>query len=439
MSRAAEGRRVQHAVMATASEWARIRELAEGGRHGGLALPGSPGDAAPTALPAAVLRRAVRELLLLSKLEEARMADMGLEERWASVGDAVDAWLDREAELDRLSDAGAAERWRAASPGADPERRPGAASLMAVLRRSLRCTPLERARIRERAREAGMPVSRFVVACALKDDTGGEPGIVLSEEEQRRLYDRVAELDRLRRLLLEALPGTGGVAVRGSRRDAPRARRARGGRLMPARRAIPPARLAVSCRESEWERIREIALRRGMTINEYLVAAALAVDPAPAAPALALSAAEQRRLLETVGAAGRRHAGRDGRAPRRDRAACGNRSSCCSARRCAAWSREGREAEILLLLIETFGAEHRRGSGAALPGVDGTRPAAAGLTVADTPEGSMSRDGASHAEPPVLRTILFLLPGLLFLLWRGRGCARAAPRPSKVRGSSRAR
>lgn len=80
---------------------------------------------------------------------------------------------------------------------------------MAVLRRSLRCTPLERARIRERASDAGMPVSRFVVACALKDGTGNEPGIVLSEEEQRRLYDRVAELDRLRRLLLEALPGTG--------------------------------------------------------------------------------------------------------------------------------------------------------------------------------------------------------------------------------------
>ena len=33
----------------------------------------------PDPLPAVVLRRAVRELLLLSKLEEERMADMGLE------------------------------------------------------------------------------------------------------------------------------------------------------------------------------------------------------------------------------------------------------------------------------------------------------------------------------------------------------------------------
>ena len=49
------------------------------------------------------------------------MADLGLEERWKALGDAVDAWLDREAELDRLTDPGAAERWRAVSGSADPE------------------------------------------------------------------------------------------------------------------------------------------------------------------------------------------------------------------------------------------------------------------------------------------------------------------------------
>ena len=73
------------------------------------------------ALPPAVLRRAVREILLLARLEEARMADMGLGERWTAMGDAVDAWLDREGELDRLTDASAAERWRSVSVGADPE------------------------------------------------------------------------------------------------------------------------------------------------------------------------------------------------------------------------------------------------------------------------------------------------------------------------------
>ena len=75
----------------------------------------------PDPLPAAVLRRAVRELLLLSKLGEQSMADMGLEDRWRALGDAVDAWLDREAELDRLTDPGADGRWRAGSASADPE------------------------------------------------------------------------------------------------------------------------------------------------------------------------------------------------------------------------------------------------------------------------------------------------------------------------------
>ncbi|MCY4548083.1 MAG: hypothetical protein OXC28_06935 [Defluviicoccus sp.] len=120
MSRRRAERRTQHAVQATASEWARIRELAEGA---GMELSRYVVHRAmrPDPLPATVLRRAVRELLLLSRLEERRMADMGLEERWTALGDAVDAWLDREAELDRLSDPGAAGRWRAVSGSADPQ------------------------------------------------------------------------------------------------------------------------------------------------------------------------------------------------------------------------------------------------------------------------------------------------------------------------------
>ena len=120
VSRAPEGRRTQHAVMATASEWARIRELAA---DAGMEVSRYVVRRAtqPDPLPGPVLRRAVRELLLLSRLEEARMADMGLGERWRAMGDAVDAWLDRETELDRLSDAGAAERWRAVSASGDPE------------------------------------------------------------------------------------------------------------------------------------------------------------------------------------------------------------------------------------------------------------------------------------------------------------------------------
>ena len=120
MSRGPASRRTQHAVQATANEWARIRELAA---EAGMDLSRYIVHRAtqPDPLPAAVLRRAVRELLLLSKLEEQRMADMALEDRWRALGDAVDAWLVREAELDRLTDPGADGRWRAVSASADPE------------------------------------------------------------------------------------------------------------------------------------------------------------------------------------------------------------------------------------------------------------------------------------------------------------------------------
>lgn len=69
------------------------------------------------------------------------------------------------------------------------------------------------------------------------------------------------------------------------------------------RRAAAEGRFSISCTESEWERIREAAERRGVSINDLLVSAALTVDlgPEPAGePALALSEAEQRRLLERV-------------------------------------------------------------------------------------------------------------------------------------------
>ncbi len=120
MSGSPGARRTQHAVMATASEWARIRDLAA---QAGMDISRYVVHRAtvPDPLPDTVMRRAVRELLLLARIEQQRMADLGLEERWQALGDAVDAWLDREAEFDRLTDPGAAERWRAVSGSADPE------------------------------------------------------------------------------------------------------------------------------------------------------------------------------------------------------------------------------------------------------------------------------------------------------------------------------
>ena len=57
-----------------------------------------------------------------------------------------------------------------------------------------------------------MSFSRFMVLCALhgadaEDDDEG-PRMVLSENEQRQLYERVALLDRCNEALLSRLPGT---------------------------------------------------------------------------------------------------------------------------------------------------------------------------------------------------------------------------------------
>ena len=176
-----------------------------------------------------------------------------------------------------------------------------------VVRRTLRCSQAERAEIRERAAALDMSVSGYLVACALHEDAGGprrdEPRLVLSEEQQRTLYERVEELDRVRRALGESLPGTG-LSALGAIAFMQRAIQSRrGGALMAERRATPRARIAISCLESEWERIREVAESRDVSINDHVISAGLSVQLGPAqtaAPALALSEAEQRRLLDRV-------------------------------------------------------------------------------------------------------------------------------------------
>ena len=72
---------------------------------------------------------------------------------------------------------------------------------------------------------------------------------------------------------------------------------------MTARREPPKVGFSISCLESEWERIREIAEAREVSINDHVISAGLTVELDPAAqdaPALALSGAEQRRLVERV-------------------------------------------------------------------------------------------------------------------------------------------
>ena len=107
------GGRRQRAVMATGAEWERIArasdacgmDLSRFVVH--RALGRDP-------LPPEVLRRAVRETLVLSRLEERRLREAGAGTAWEDACDAVDEWIDREGMLDRLTDPGAANRWKAA-------------------------------------------------------------------------------------------------------------------------------------------------------------------------------------------------------------------------------------------------------------------------------------------------------------------------------------
>ncbi|MCY4591004.1 MAG: hypothetical protein OXE86_10720 [Alphaproteobacteria bacterium] len=113
--------------MATDSEWARIRECAaaEGMDISRFVVQRAT---TPDAVPMAVVRRALREVLVLTRLERERIEELGLGEQWAATGAAVDAWMSREADLERLTDFAAAERWQAVSGSADPGGGPVAAS-----------------------------------------------------------------------------------------------------------------------------------------------------------------------------------------------------------------------------------------------------------------------------------------------------------------------
>ena len=70
-----------------------------------------------------------------------------------------------------------------------------------VRNRSISCSRLDWLRIGERAREADMPVSRYIVERALTGTPGPEPAaaerLVLTAEEQRRLLDTVLRMAAL--------------------------------------------------------------------------------------------------------------------------------------------------------------------------------------------------------------------------------------------------
>ena len=111
----ADGRR-QRALMATDAEWERIgRAAAALGMDRSRFLVHRA--LAEETVPSEVLRRAVREVLVLSRLEERRLREAGAGTAWEDACDAVDGWIEREGVLDRLTDPGAANRWKAAGTG----------------------------------------------------------------------------------------------------------------------------------------------------------------------------------------------------------------------------------------------------------------------------------------------------------------------------------
>ncbi|MCY4591002.1 MAG: hypothetical protein OXE86_10710 [Alphaproteobacteria bacterium] len=62
-------------------------------------------------------------------------------------------------------------------------------------------------------------------------------------------------------------------------------------------------RLTISCPDLDWERIREAADRRGLSINKHMIGAGLSVelgDDGPGDGSVALSAREQRELFDRV-------------------------------------------------------------------------------------------------------------------------------------------
>ena len=71
---------------------------------------------------------------------------------------------------------------------------------------SVSATPSDWAAISERAKEAGMTISSFIVACALEDED--DMRLALSEEEQRDLLNRVNRILLTLDDLMAPLPGT---------------------------------------------------------------------------------------------------------------------------------------------------------------------------------------------------------------------------------------
>ena len=100
-------KRKARCVMATDSEWQRIREAATADHLSIsehvlrvlLAPPSPPADTAEGTLPARVQHRVARAVLVLELIEKRRLAHAEMSAAWEEISAEVDGWLDDEAAL----------------------------------------------------------------------------------------------------------------------------------------------------------------------------------------------------------------------------------------------------------------------------------------------------------------------------------------------------
>ena len=213
MSRRPGPRRTQHAVQATASEWARIRELAAAS---GWISPGTSciGRARRTHCRRPFCTARCASCCCSPGSRKSAWRIWGLEDRRAVLGDAVDAWLDRGGGA-RPPDRSRCGR---AVAGGFRRRRSGGRPRAAVLSDGRGRAPHaalhpgreggdQRASRGARHVGLGLPGRLRAARGRGRAPSCRTPAGAVGEE-QRTLYDRVEAMERVRRALHEALPGS---------------------------------------------------------------------------------------------------------------------------------------------------------------------------------------------------------------------------------------
>ena len=295
-----DGGRRQRAVMATDDEWERIgRRAAASGMELSRFVIGRA--LASDSLPPEVLRRAVREMLAHSMLEEKRLRDAGLGKRWEDACDAVDEWIDREGMLERLTDPGAANRWKAVGrdgTGRKARDRGGGTAAQTAAQPALHARGAGHdPGAGGGGRQDGDAPCAGPRACRRPGppSAGADGGGAARAQGWHSRGGGVRAGAEARASGRQRSQPAGGDLVAGQGAGA--VRRARRGR-----RAKPSSRhISISATDGEWGTVRRHADRRGLSIARYLVGLVERGGPEEiAGPALALDAAEQRELLEAV-------------------------------------------------------------------------------------------------------------------------------------------